>query len=183
MRDEESRKEYERVRKRAQRASEMSGTIRDKPGQSRDVPSIPLLSAHAEAEAEADRDPEIQSVPSAKRRGTYPPEFDEIWLGMGSAAGSIGNSIKAEAFAQWKAAGKPTDKVIERWVMYVASLPDYQTTPKHVSRWFKAGGHLQDYSLPNARPGATGAATRDITTGYARASAANHKGGGTDHGF
>jgi hypothetical protein len=53
MRDEEARKEYERNRKREQR--KVSGTSRDKPGQSRKVPHVPLPSAQADRDRERDR--------------------------------------------------------------------------------------------------------------------------------
>jgi hypothetical protein len=62
MRDEEARKEYERNRKREQRAKDKSKNVPDGPDLSRDVPVGHDLSAKAEASGEAsaqtERDPE-----------------------------------------------------------------------------------------------------------------------------
>lgn len=68
MRDEEARKEYERLRKRAQRSKD----VPDKSGLSRNVPIGPEMSrvsAHAEAHAEAEAE-EKSSLPTVEKTAT-----------------------------------------------------------------------------------------------------------------
>ena len=73
MRDEEARKEYERVRKREQR-HRVSRHVPDKSVLSLLVPESPVVSAHAEADTEAD--PEIKQPPQA---AGFSPDFMTFW--------------------------------------------------------------------------------------------------------
>lgn len=63
MRDEEARREYERDRKRAQRARQ-AGIDRDSPGQKAEKVDCPAMSAHAEASAYAETSTRVQKHPS-----------------------------------------------------------------------------------------------------------------------
>ena len=73
MRDEEARKEYERVRKREQR-HRVSRNVPDKSVLSLLVPESPAVSAQADADTEAD--PEIKQPP---RAAGFSPDFLAFW--------------------------------------------------------------------------------------------------------
>jgi hypothetical protein len=82
MRDEEARKEYERQRKRKQRAGQ-TGTDRDIPGQMVKSDDCPAVSAHAEASASAHAEAspvEKKRTPRAAALGPVDPHFEEFWI-------------------------------------------------------------------------------------------------------
>lgn len=82
MRDEEARREYERVRKRnaRQRKSvpDTMGTSGDNTGQSHDVPECPAVSAHAEASAEAKTDPLPEKAPRKRAAAVMAEKPDDV---------------------------------------------------------------------------------------------------------
>lgn len=81
MRDEEARKEYERERKRRQRAGQ-TGTDRDIPGQTAKNDDCPAVSANAEASASAHAETspvQKKRAPRAAALGPVDPRFDEFW--------------------------------------------------------------------------------------------------------
>lgn len=71
MRDEEARKEYERQRKRKQRAGQ-TGTDRDIPGQTVKNDDCPAVSAHAEASASAHAEASPEEKKKAPRKRVAP---------------------------------------------------------------------------------------------------------------
>ena len=85
MRDEEARKEYERQRKRKQRAGQ-AGTDRDIPGQTVKNDDCPAVSAHAEASASAQATPEPEEKKKEPRKRVFLVEVEkpadvmvEVW--------------------------------------------------------------------------------------------------------
>lgn len=118
------------------------------------------LEADKGAEQAANENPDLPRV--GKDRKPYPVAFSHLWQAL-CHIGGLGNSIKGEAYTAWVAMGRPMDGVASAWGDYIGSLPSYQTTPKHFSRWLKARGWEQAYQPANARPGATGAATAKPT--------------------
>jgi len=103
-----------------------------------------------------------EDPPSQPKRASYPEVFEAIWRGA-SETKRLGNSLKAEALTAWVAVGKPEPiAVLEGWKRYLASLPEYQTSPKHLGRWLKARGWEQEYQKPGAAKPAIKPATLDM---------------------
>lgn len=95
----------------------------------------------AEGEAEGEKKKKV-----AARGPDYPIEFEHIWKAALDTKG-LGNSLKTKALEAWIATGKPVVGVTERWGMYLASLPEWQS-PKHFNGWLKARGFEQEYQPP-----------------------------------
>ena len=136
MRDEESRREYERERKRAQR---------DKAGQSHDVPDCPAVSAQAEAEAEAEAE--------VKETTSVPDDFDTAW----AAYPKRPNNPKAKALRAYRArlADGEDPVVILAGVHAYAAYVQREGTP---SQFIKLAAtffgpdrpYLDDYAVPDS---------------------------------
>ena len=92
----------------------------------------------------------------------YAPEFSELWSEL-SKVGRVGNSNKFEASLVWETVGRPSAAtVVAAWAAYIATVPP-DLTPKHVGRWLKVRGHEQDYPPASSR-GGRGHAAPDPST-------------------
>lgn len=116
-------------------------------------------------------------VPGVKRTEEFSVDFLAFWLVYPRKV------AKPLAWRSWKRQAPKLDDVLAAlaWQRESAQWQEHDKIP-HPSTYLM-GRRWEDEKPPIVAPGASGSATRDITTGYARASAANHKGGGTDHGF
>jgi hypothetical protein len=156
MRDEEARREYERVRKREQRQREKSQNVPDSPAGSPDVVDSPEVSAQAEAEAEAEAETDQNIGASRLRSGTaYPAAFEEVW----EATGRRGNKFKG--WKAWKAASSPPWAALSApWAAYMRSADPVRGYVQHLSTWLNAKGWAQEWPEAPAQGGRPVAKTR-----------------------
>lgn len=100
--------------------------------------------------------------PRGGRRKVYDPGFDALWKAAGETGDghSLGNSIKLEAEEAWKKVGRPGIEAAKVWGDYVASLPEFQRSPKHFGRWLKKRCHEQAWAQAPPKPNGSGTAQK-----------------------
>lgn len=152
MRDEEARKEYERQRKRKQRAGR-TGTDRDIPGQMVKNDDCPAVSAHAEASASASAHAEASPVEKkrtsrAAALGPTDPRFDEFWQAYGR------KGSRKQTMAVWVKL-KPDDELAAKITAAAAAYrkakagdPKFQ---RDAQRWLRDEG-WNDEVMPGSSP-------------------------------